>query len=214
MTIKELSQLYYIEKLIERDTDAIRRIEERLTAISPVLSGMPHASGANDKIGNGVPELVDLKEKLQKSIQKADITRMEIRDGLESIEDARVKLACVYRFLDLMTWQGVADAMGDDSTEASIKMLVKRYFDSLGETGADTEGILGDGGTKSDSAARERAAGSAKESGNKGERSGRESRGRAKDPGKFPSPADCRAKSGACKTGQKENRFVNGAKSG
>ena len=84
MTIKELSQLYYIEKLIERDTDAIRRIEERPTAISPVLSGMPHASGANDKIGNGVPELVDLKEKLQKSIQKADITRMEIRDGLES----------------------------------------------------------------------------------------------------------------------------------
>ncbi len=55
MTMKELHQLWILNKLIERDEEEIKRIEERLGIKSPSLSGMPHNPGAHDKIGEGVP---------------------------------------------------------------------------------------------------------------------------------------------------------------
>ena len=51
MTIKELSQLYYLNREIEMDKNRLANLESIVTsASSPELSGMPRAPGANDKV--------------------------------------------------------------------------------------------------------------------------------------------------------------------
>ena len=128
MTMKELHQLWILNKLIERDEEEIKRIEERLGIKSPSLSGMPHNPGAHDKIGEGVPELVDRKNELEERRKQYTAARNELRTYVEAVPDLHVRLIMQLRFLDLKTWQEVADFAGGRNSEASVRMLVKRYL--------------------------------------------------------------------------------------
>ena len=128
MTMKELHQLWILNKLIERDEEDIKRIEERLGIKSPSLSGMPHNPGAHDKIGEGVPELVDRKNELEERRKQYTAARNELRAYVEAVPDLHVRLIMQLRFLDLKTWQEVADFAGGRNSEASVRMLVKRYL--------------------------------------------------------------------------------------
>jgi len=128
MTMKELHQLWILNKLIERDEEEIKRIEERLGIKSPSLSGMPHNPGAHDKIGEGVPELVDRKNELEERRKQYTAARNELRAYVEAVPDLHVRLIMQLRFLDLKTWQEVADFAGGRNSEASVRMLVKRYL--------------------------------------------------------------------------------------
>ena len=65
MDKKTLYRLFYLPKQIAIKKREIQRIMERLTAISPSLTGMPHGGGVHDKLGEGVPELVDKKNELE-----------------------------------------------------------------------------------------------------------------------------------------------------
>ena len=128
MTLKELSQVYYLDRIIEHDRDEIRRLEEKLNGGSPSLTGMPHASGVHDKIGENVPELVDRKRILEKRMIRFTAAKQHVMDWIDAIEDPQVHILMTLRFLDLMTWQGVADAVGGNNTEDSVKKIVYRYL--------------------------------------------------------------------------------------
>lgn len=128
MTMKELYQLHYLTKLIERDRMEIRRIEESLGLKSPSLSGMPHVPGAHDKLGDGVPELVDRKNELEERMMQMTEVRDKLRKYVETVPDLHIRLIMQLRFVDLMSWQEVADYAGGKNSEASVRMLVKRYL--------------------------------------------------------------------------------------
>jgi len=128
MTMKELYQLHNLTKLIERDEMEIQRIEERLGVKSPSLSGMPHAPGIHDKLGEGVPELVDRKNELEERKKQYTEVRNRLRSYIETVPDLHLRLILQLRFVDLMSWQEVADFAGGKNSEASVRMLVKRYL--------------------------------------------------------------------------------------
>jgi len=129
MTMKELYQLHYLTKLIERDRMEIRRIEESLGLKSPSLSGMPHVAGAHDKLGEGVPELVDRKNELEERMKQMEAVRDRLRKYVETVPDLHIRLIMQLRFVDLMSWQETADYAGGKNSEASVRMLVKRYLE-------------------------------------------------------------------------------------
>ena len=129
MTMHELYQLHYLSKLIERDRMEIRRIEESLGLKSPSISGMPHAPGAHDKLGEGVPELVDRKIELEERMKQMAEVRDRLRKYVETVPDLQVRLIMQLRFIDLMSWQETADYAGGKQSEASVRMLVKRYLE-------------------------------------------------------------------------------------
>ena len=128
MTFKELNGLHYISKQIERYEMEIRKIEERLTGISPSLTGMPHATGAHDKIGEGVPELVDKKNELEEKRGKLRDEEKRLQDYIDAVPDPKIQLLMQYRFIDMMTWQEVADEAGGRNSENSVQMIIKRYL--------------------------------------------------------------------------------------
>ena len=64
MTLKELSQLYYLNREIEDLKNKISELEEKATDTSVKITGMPHGAGAGDKIGRAVAELDYYKAKL------------------------------------------------------------------------------------------------------------------------------------------------------
>ena len=51
MTLKELSQLYYLNREIEMDKRRLQELEAKALPGAQVFTGMPHAPGVTDKVG-------------------------------------------------------------------------------------------------------------------------------------------------------------------
>ncbi len=128
MDQKRLYRLFYLPKQIDHLRREIRQIEERLTAISPSLTGMPHGGGVHDKIGEGVPELVDKKEQLKQKILAYQTEENEIERWIDRIEDIHLQLIVKLRFKEKLSWQEVANEAGGNNTEDSVRKLVDRYI--------------------------------------------------------------------------------------
>ena len=73
MTLKELSQLYYLNREIEMDKKRLQELEVLAVSISPNLTGMPRSPGVSDKVGRYAAEIADLKgiiETLQRQMER------------------------------------------------------------------------------------------------------------------------------------------------
>lgn len=139
MDKRTLYRLFYLPKQIEQKKREIQRIEERLTAISPNLSGMPHGGGVHDKIGEGVPELVDKKRELEKIVAGYRQEEQRINAWIDSVEDLQVNLILSLRFREKMSWNQVADEAGGINTEDSCRKMIDRYLERSNADGKAKE---------------------------------------------------------------------------
>lgn len=128
MNLKHLSQLYYLDKLIQRDERRLEQLRARLTNITPKLSGMPGSPGASDKIGEGVAELVDLAERIKQERANFEQEKAKLEHYLRCIEDTQLRLIFILRFVDLKSWNEVAASIGGNNTEGSVKQACYRYL--------------------------------------------------------------------------------------
>ena len=141
MDKKTLYRLFYLPTIIDQKHREIKRIEERLGIKSPSLSGMPHGSGAHDKIGEGVPELVDKKNELEEIIRGYEKEEAAINRWIDSIEDLQIQTFISLRFKERMSWNEVADIAGGNNSENSVRMMVNRYLERnvKNDTGTNAE---------------------------------------------------------------------------
>lgn len=128
MKLHDLSQLYYLDKLIQRDEQRLENMRSRLISIGPKLSGMPSKPGASDAIGDTVPLIVDLMRKIQEERAVLEMEKAELEICLHSIEDKQLRLIFILRFVDLKSWNDVANAIGGGNTEGSVKQACYRHL--------------------------------------------------------------------------------------
>lgn len=128
MTVRELSQLYYLKKLIERDNRRLSELESRLLPGTMNLTGMPHNPSPKNMMEELVPVIADLKDKIRAENQRYIECEMEIEEYISSIEDYHIRLIFLHRFVDLMTWEQVAIHIGGGNTEDSVKKAAYRYL--------------------------------------------------------------------------------------
>ena len=128
MKLHELSQLYYLEKLIRRDEQRLEDMRCRLTCIGPKLSGMPAKPGASDTIGDTVPQIVDLMRKIEDERSVLEKEKAELEGYLRGIQDRQLRLIFILRFVDLKSWSDVAERIGGGNTENSVKKMCYRHL--------------------------------------------------------------------------------------
>ena len=139
MDKKTLYRLFYLPKIIEQKRREIKRIEERLGIKSPSLTGMPHGSGVHDKIGEGVPELVDKKNELDEILRGYEAEEMRLNKWIDDIEDLQIQTYMSLRFKERMSWNEVADVAGGNNSENSVRMMVNRYLERSEENDSGTK---------------------------------------------------------------------------
>lgn len=139
MDKKTLYRLFYLPKIIDQKRREIRRIEERLGIKSPSLTGMPHGSGVHDKIGEGVPELVDKKNELEEIIRKYEAEEDRLNRWIDDIPDLQIQTYMSLRFKERMSWNEVADVAGGNNSENSVRMMVNRYLERSEENDSGTK---------------------------------------------------------------------------
>ena len=162
MTVKELSQLYWLNREIEadkrrleeldieikRDEEQLARIETKATSASGTkYDGMPKAPSYGNRLESTVVELVAMQDAISRkkalrsdcamAIQAKQILCLTERNRLEryisNLPDSLLRMVFTYRFVNGMTWAQVSEAVGMKTTEDSVKKLCYRFL--AGEKG-------------------------------------------------------------------------------
>lgn len=128
MSLKELSQLYYIDKMIERDERRLEELRSNITSLSQNLSGMPKNPSIGDPVGDKVGEMVDLAAKIEKDKCHFHEEKARLEKYLRNIKDTQTRLIFILRFVDLKSWNDIAAKIGGGNTPDSVKKICYRYI--------------------------------------------------------------------------------------
>ena len=124
MTRWKLSRLVSLKGLIRRTEDQITIIRDRLNPHGVNLSGMPRNSSPKNAVEENVAKLVDLQEKLKAYRREAE----EIEQFIGSVDDYQIRLILQLRYVDAKEWNEVADFIGGNNTESSVKKMCYRFL--------------------------------------------------------------------------------------
>lgn len=132
MTVKELSQFYWLGREIEADARRLKELERRAGAPSIAhLTGMPHAPSNEEnarKIERAAAEIVDLQAIIAARQIQCIHERARLERWISAIPDSLTRQIFQARFVDGKTWAQVAQTVGGDITESGVKMICHRYL--------------------------------------------------------------------------------------
>lgn len=130
MTIKELSQLYYLNREIERDKKRLAELKSKSYSVSGQnLSGMPGGgSFEGSSIERYVAEIVDLEAIISAKITQCLHERNRLERYIADIPDSLTRQIFTLRFINGLTWVQVAYHIGGYNTADSVRMTCNRYI--------------------------------------------------------------------------------------
>ncbi len=127
MTIRELSQLYYLNREISDLKLKIAEIEAKATDTSVKITGMPHAPTAGDKIGKLIADLDYYKSTLNNRLEQCRLELIRLNDYISKCDDSLTRQILTYRFVNGLPWTQVAASIGGTS-EYAVKKTAYRYI--------------------------------------------------------------------------------------
>jgi len=85
--------------------------------------------GVSDKTGELATKIADCKAMIEAILDDIQVERMEMIKFIESVPDSLIRQILYHRFVEGLTWQGVADKVGNN-TESSVRMAFNRFITS------------------------------------------------------------------------------------
>jgi hypothetical protein len=128
MTLKELSQLYYLNREIEMDKRRLQELEAKALPGAQVFTGMPHAPGVTDKVGEYAAEIADLRGIIEAKHQQCLYERSRLERYISGIDDSLLRQIFTYRFVNGLPWRQVAACIGGSNTADGVRMMCNRYI--------------------------------------------------------------------------------------
>lgn len=129
MTMKELSQLHWLNLEIDRDKQHLAELEARATSPGGHnMSGMPGGGGAGSSVESDAIAIIELKEQIRGKLARAMAERDRITAYLDGVEDAQLRLIMHLRFVDGLSWAQVGASVGAGYTGDACRMACKRYL--------------------------------------------------------------------------------------
>lgn len=120
MTKKELSQLYWLSREIDRDKERLAELESAALPGAQKITGMPSGAGLSDKTGNYAAEIADLRGVINANVSRCFYELNRITRYIASVEDSHMRLILTLRYINRLSWKQVAVGMGlegDGSTQ-------------------------------------------------------------------------------------------------
>ena len=131
MTLKELSQLYYLNREIEMDRQRLEELRAEASAPapgSPSCDGMPKSPKYKNLTERYVAEIIDLEAIIQAKITQCLHERNRLERYIAEIPDCLTRQIFTLRFINGLSWLHVAHSIGGGNTEQSVKMICYRYI--------------------------------------------------------------------------------------
>lgn len=142
MTLKELSQLYYLNREIDRD---VKRLEElKAKAISlrgSNITGMPRSNSfGSSSIERNAAEIADLEAIISAKLTQCLHERSRLERYIADIPDSLTRMIFTLRFIDGLSWIQVAYHIGGYNTADSVRMACNRYIEKENKKDNEEDG--------------------------------------------------------------------------
>ena len=128
MTLEELSRGYKLQEQLREDEEILESLQAKAYPGAQQLDGMPHASGAGDKVGWLAIEIADMKTEIEALKSEIDYERKKVETFISTIGDAKARTIFRLRFIRYMTWAEVADVMGPFYSDNGCRKYVYTYL--------------------------------------------------------------------------------------
>jgi hypothetical protein len=136
MTLKEPSQLYYLNREIEMDKKRLAELQQKAYGISSSkISSEPRGSATAKNAGyeRYVAEIADLEAIIMAKQMQCLHERNRLERYIADIPDSLTRMIFTYRFINGLSWLQVAYHIGGYNTEDSVKKVCYRHIDSENE---------------------------------------------------------------------------------
>lgn len=145
MTVKEMSQLHYLNKEIEQLKKQKSDLEYVLNDMSFTMAGVqgsdanfPYvlhnikvagiATGDRNKWLQRKAELEDIKSLIELNGIKLTFEYNRLNRYIQECEDSLIRQVLSLRYINGLSWEQVADSIGGGNTGNSVKMIAYRYL--------------------------------------------------------------------------------------
>ena len=122
---------------LERNLEMLQSLENAAHPGAQSLTGMPHAVGVTDKVGDLAVEIADLKNRIRALQAELDREETKLNRFISTIENDQTRTIFRLRFLRRLTWGEVAAVIGGRNTEKGVKNICYRYLKSCSAVGRD-----------------------------------------------------------------------------
>lgn len=134
MTLKELSQLYYLNREIEMDKKRLEALRARASAPgSPNYDGMPKSPSYENRLERYIAEIVDLEAIISAKITQCQHERNRLERYIADIPDSNLRMIFTLRFINGLSWVQLAFSIGGDCTADGARMACNRYIKKTNE---------------------------------------------------------------------------------
>lgn len=123
---------------LNQHIDLIRRLKQAEALLSnlraqaepgaQVLTGMPHAPGISDKVGNLAVELADASREVDRLAAAVVDDERDIVEYIDAISDIQTRMAFRLHFIRTLTWAQIAGIFGGYVTENTVRQLCYRQL--------------------------------------------------------------------------------------
>lgn len=129
MDLQELSRYFKIVERLRRDKEILASLEAAAQPGAQVLTGMPHATGVNDKVGDLAVEIADMRNRIGRLQAAADRELVTLEAYIDAIQNDQTRMVFRLRFVRCLKWWQVARILGGGNTEQTVKMICYRYIE-------------------------------------------------------------------------------------
>lgn len=129
MTLKELSQLYWLNREIEQDRERLRELESRAYSVGAAKAGSsPQSSETSRKAERYALELAGIRETIRAKQERCLDERRRLETYIAGIDDSMIRQIYTLRFISGLPWAQVAASLGGGNTADGVRMICKRYL--------------------------------------------------------------------------------------
>lgn len=128
MTLKELNRHFALRERLSRAKEMLASLRAAACPGAQVLTGMPHAPGVSDKVGDLAVEIADMENSINALLSEIAQQEAKINSFVSTIENDQTRMIFRLRFLRCLTWGEVAAVIGGHNTEAGVRMVCYRYL--------------------------------------------------------------------------------------
>ena len=127
MTRKDLSHHLALREDLAKAQKRLKRLYDKAYPGAQKLSGMPHASGISDKVGDLGIEIADYETFVDELKREVEQSAKEVAAFIATIDDPNIRLYFRLYYLRGMVWKQVADCCGEDISESTVKNEVYKW---------------------------------------------------------------------------------------
>jgi len=133
VTLKELSQLYYLNREIETDKQRLEELRAKVSGASGInITGMPGGGNSENQLERYIAEIVDLEGIISAKLTQCMHERNRLERYIAEIPDSFTRQIFTLRFVNGLSWVQVAHSVGGNTAD-SVKKVCYRYVKSCVE---------------------------------------------------------------------------------